>query len=248
MYKWNNKMLTYILFSSLLVMVWGNSTTVAKDQLDIVTIAEHLEKEENVSIEEWSVFAREVNNEIATKEEFERKVHTLKQKYPDFQWSFFDEGDAWKAEATFSHGSHLTESIRMVTTKEHANIVTYIIYEVKGYKWDKGYPHFLITTLEHRMNGIFMDTPSVFACMEGYISDNMNSALPAQMEKLLQRFNASEIEGVEDENFVSTSAHSTLFTQSLKNTKINMQLGLRTDGLGARTSFVIGTPIITFEY
>lgn len=248
MYKWNNKMLTYILFSSLLVMVWGNSVSVAKNQLDIVKIAEHLEKEENVNIEKWSVFAREVNNEIATKEDFEREVHALKQKYPEFQWSFADEDDAWKAEATFSHGSHLTESIRMVTTKEHANIVTYIIYEVKGDKWDKGYPSFLFTTFENRMNGIFLGTPSVFACMEGHISDNMNSALSTRMEKLLQRFKASQIEGVEEENFVSISAHSTLFTQSLTNTDINMQLGLRTDGLGARTSFVIGTPIITFEY
>ena len=59
----------------------------ARDKMDLVTIADILGKKENLNIEEWSVFAREINNEITTKEEFENKVNALKKKYPEFHWN-----------------------------------------------------------------------------------------------------------------------------------------------------------------
>ena len=50
--------------------------------MDLVTIADILEKEDNLNIEEWSVFAREINNEITTKEEFENKGECFKERVP----------------------------------------------------------------------------------------------------------------------------------------------------------------------
>ena len=76
----------------------------------------------------------------------------------------------------------------------------------------------------------------------------MNSVFAIEMERLLNLFKAREVEGVQEKNFSSISAHSTLFTQTITNEEINVQVGLRRDGLGSKTSFVIGTPIITFEY
>ncbi|MEW8972031.1 MAG: YwmB family TATA-box binding protein, partial [Mesobacillus sp.] len=66
----------------------------------------------------------------------------------------------------------------------------------------------------------------------------------------LKAFQAEEVEGAEEESFISTSAVSPLFDKSLSNDhEMNMQLGLRkTDRLGAKTTLVVGTPIITIEY
>ena len=249
MTKWNKKMLTYIAFVTVMLIVLGNNMSMAHDQVDLVRIIDVLAKDENLNIEDWSVFAREINTEITTKEEFKRRISSLKKAYPEFHWSIVWDDFVWKAEASLPHvKDHATEYIRMITTEEHNRKFTYIIYEIKGTKWQEKTSFFLATTFKSRTNGIFKEEPSVFSCIKGSISDNMNSVLTIEMNRLLKMFNATEVEGVQEKNFSSISAHSPLFTQTLTNKEINMQLGLRRDGLDQKTNFVIGTPIITFEY
>ncbi len=248
MFKWNNRVLAYIFLASFIALFVGTSAMQARDKMDVITIVEALE-EEDLNIEEWSVFARELNTEITTKQEFKNKVSALKKKYPEFHWNMVWDDASWKAEAAYSHvENNVTEFIRIVTTEEHNNYVTYIIYEVKGTKWKEESISFLQTAFQNNMNGLFQENPSVFSCVKGSINGNMNSVFAIEMEKLLNLFKAKKVEGVQEENFASISAHSTLFTQTITNKEINVQVGLRRDGLGSKTSFVIGTPIITFEY
>lgn len=247
MVKWNKRILVYIALAILMVIVSGNHTMQAHDKLDLAIIADILEKEQNLSIEEWSVFAREINNKITTKEEFENKVSALKKEYPEFHWNIVWDEAVWKTEASYTE-NNVTELIRMVTTEEHNNHMTYIIYEVKGHHWESKNSSFLQSVFQHKMNDIFEENPSIFSCVQGSINDNIDSVFATETERLLNMFNAKEVEGVREENFSSISAHSTLFTQTIANEEINVQVGLRRNGLGSRTSFVIGTPIITFEY
>lgn len=249
MVKKNNRILVYIALSIFIAVFAGNHPMQARDKLDLVTIADILEKEENLSIEKWSVFARQINNKITTKKEFENKISTLKKKYPEFQWNTVKDKAVWKAEASLSHAkNNVTELIRIVTTVEHNNKMTYIIYEVKGHRWDTKIPSYLESVFQQKMNYIFTKNPSVFSCVQGSINDNMDSVFAIETEELLNMLHAKEVEGVREKNFASITAHSNLFTQTIANEKINVQVGLRRDGLGSRTSFVIGTPIITFEY
>jgi len=249
MIKWNNRILAYMALISFMVILVGTHTIAANDKMDIHTIAEVLEKEENLSIEEWSVFAREINNEITTKEEFENKVGTLKKAFPDFHWNIVEEDAVWKAEASLDHvQDNVTEFIRIVTTEEHNNSATYIIYEVKGHQWREEDSSFIQVALQHKIDRIFQENPSVFSCIGGSINGNMDSVLMNETKRLLNLFEAKEVEGVQEKNFSSISAHSRLFSQTITNKAINVQVGLRRDGLGRKTSFVIGTPIITFEY
>ncbi len=144
-----------------------------------------------MNIEEWSVFARELNNEITTKQEFKNKVSALKKKYPEFHWNMVWDEASWKAEAAYSHvENNVTEFIRIVTTEEHNNYVTYIIYEVKGTKWNEESISFLQTAFQNNMNGLFQENPSVFSCVKGSINDNMNSVFAIETEKLLNLFKA----------------------------------------------------------
>ncbi|MCK1994517.1 YwmB family TATA-box binding protein [Peribacillus muralis] len=249
MYNINKKMLIYIVFLGLMVILIGNSTIVAETKPDIVKMVGLLQEDEDLDIGDWSVLAREINKEIATKQEFENEVSALKHKYPQFQWHRKDDTSGWKAEASnYNVDSGLTESIKIMTTEAEFDKVTYVIYEVKGQKWKKANPAFFRTTFQNRVNDLFIGTPSIFSCIKGSINDNMDSVLNFKTEDLLDMFQAREIESVHETNFTSISAHSTLFKQPLTNQKLNLQFGLRTEGLGERTNFVVGTPIITFEY
>ena len=95
---------------------------------------------------------------------------------------------------------------------------------------------------------MFEENPSIFSCVKGSINDNIDSVFASETDRLLNLFKAKEVEGVREENFSSISAHSSSFTQTIANEEINVQVGLRRDGLGSQDKFVIGTPIITFEY
>ncbi|HVH96580.1 MAG TPA: YwmB family TATA-box binding protein, partial [Bacillus sp. (in: firmicutes)] len=47
-----------------------------------------------------------------------------------------------------------------------------------------------------------------------------------------------------------TTAYSPLFGETIQTMtdEINLQLGVRKQGLGGKTTIVVGTPIITVEY
>ena len=112
MMKWKNRILAYIALAIFMVIiaVAGNHSMQASDKMDLVTIADILGKKDNLNIEEWSVFAREINNEITTKEEFEKKVSALKKEYPEFHWNQVSDEAVWKAEASLPHvQDNLTE-------------------------------------------------------------------------------------------------------------------------------------------
>ena len=49
---------------------------------------------------------------------------------------------------------------------------------------------------------------------------------------------------------MSVSAYSPLFSDSIENKKdnMNLQIGIRSEGMGGKTAIVVGTPIITIEY
>lgn len=243
------RIFTYMVIMSCTVMFFGNSSILAKPKFDLVKIAEIVENEGNMNITGWSVFAREINTEIATKKEFERKVSTLKEEFPQFNWSIAEDQDVWKAEASWPHAKNkIIEKIRFVSAKEHNTIFTYIIYQVDGVKWDKDTFSSLLKTYETKKNNLFQGNPSVFSCIKGFMSGNMNSVLENDMKKQLNLFKATEIEGVQERNFSSVSAHSPFFSETLTKKGINMQIGLRKNNLDSTTNFVIGTPIITFEY
>jgi hypothetical protein len=128
-----------------MVILIGNSTIVA-EKPDIVKLVGLLQKDKDLGIEDWSVLTREIKKEITTKREFESEVAALKRKYPQFQWHRKDDASGWKAEAlTYNVDSGLTESIKIMTTEEKFDKVTYVIYEVKGKKWRKAIRHFYAT-------------------------------------------------------------------------------------------------------
>lgn len=218
----------------------GNKTTVADADHEIKTLASVLQ-DENILITGWSIYARET----LVEENVEGLVKELKDQLPNWTWKHRD-GE----HTAVSNSSEIQEKIKIVSTDTNGLIHTYVMYEVRGHYWNKNTEAFLNKNLPGRIFDIFRGNATTFSCIEGEFSDKIKSALPVYKTKLLKAFQAKEVEGVEEESFLSTSAVSPLFDKSLSNDhEMNMQLGLRkTDRLGAKTTLVVGTPIITIEY
>ena len=70
------------------------------------------------------------------------------------------------------------------------------------------------------------------------------------MKHLLAVFKAKEVEALKEDAFISSSAYSTMFSESVEagEKEMNVQLGIRNQGMGGKTTIVVGTPIITIEY
>ena len=78
----------------------------------------------------------------------------------------------------------------------------------------------------------------------------MNKSVSEHVNPLLQAFQAQEIESLKEDSFISTTAYSPLFGETIQTMtdEMNLQLGVRKQGLGGKTTIVVGTPIITVEY
>ncbi|CAM3835987.1 YwmB family TATA-box binding protein [Mesobacillus thioparans] len=218
----------------------GNKTTVADADHEIKTLASVLQNED-ILITGWSLYARETLEQ----ENVEALVKDLKVQLPEWTWSGHD-GEI----TAVMKSSDILEKIKIVSTDTKGPLHTYVMYEVRGQYWNKNTETFLNKNLPGRIFDIFRGNATTFSCVKGEINDKIKSALPVYKSKLLKAFNAREVEGLAEESFISSSAVSPLFDKTLSNEHdMNMQLGLRkTERMGAKTTVVVGTPIITIEY
>jgi hypothetical protein len=227
----------------------GNKTTVANKELDIETIANVLQ-DEDILLNEWTFHAREHLVLLKSDEEIQMLVKELQAKYPDWEWTESSDQQKRKVTAVSTTSKHHQETLQIITTLTKQQVDAYMIYEVKGGKWNQKSKTFLANHLETRLSDIFRGNPTIFSCMKGVFNDKMNAALPHSLNKVLSSFHAKEIEALKEETFMSISASSPLFDESIKANQdnMNMQIAVRNQGLGEETTIVVGTPIITIEY
>lgn len=227
-----------------IVLQAGNKTTVADANHEIKTLASVLQ-DENILITGWSLYARET----LENDDVKGLVKDLKAQLSDWTWTGGNGSNHGEIIAE-SKSLGLQEKIKIVSTDTNGQIHTYVMYEVRGQFWNKNTEAFLNKNLPSIIFDIFRGNATTFSCVEGEINDKIESALPVYKSKLLKAFNANELEGLEEDSFISVSASSPLFDNSLSSEHdMNMQLGLRkTERLGAKTTIVVGTPIITIEY
>ena len=226
----------------------GNNTTVASAKQELKTMAEVLQ-DEFIIINEWSLYSREIMDNVKTKQDQEKVVVELKDKFSDWSWNETKQGEQHTITATTVSAGY-DERIKIILTDTYGQLSTNVLYEVKGYSWDRQSEDFLGKEWQNRLFDIFRENATTFSCIKGESNDKIDTALPTYMNRLLKAFNAEEIEALEEQTFMSTSASSPLFSGTVsKDHDMNLQLGLRkTDRMGGNTTIVVGTPIITIEY
>lgn len=246
--KKTKKILIIVVFIGFILANVGNKTTVADGELDLLKIASALQ-DENILITEWSLHAREKMEMLDKVEKIKDYTEELKQRFPDWEWSVQASEGHLEAVAVLNHGSE-TETIKILSTPIKDQFQTYVIYEAKGQGWDQKVEQTLSKRMANRITDIFRGNATTFSCIKGEFNDKMDRTLPLEIKRLLTVFKAKEVEALKEDAFISSSAYSTMFSESVEAGKeeMNLQLGIRNQGMGGKTTIVVGTPIITIEY
>lgn len=210
---------------------------------DLLKIADVFQTE-NILLEEWSFYAREHLVDLKTENEVEEYVKELQERFPDWVWSRSETSEKWEVTALSPTSKHHKEMLQIMATHTKQPIDAYIVYRVSGEEWNKEIESFFTRDqFKTRLSDIFRGKPTVFSCMKGSVNDKIDTAL----SNLLNVFNAKEIEALKEDNFMSVSANSPRLKDTIAR-NMNLQIGIRSEGLGAKTTVVVGTPIITIEY
>ncbi|MED3571264.1 YwmB family TATA-box binding protein [Cytobacillus praedii] len=245
--KKTKKIFAIVVLIGFMLVNLGNKTTVADGELDLLKIASVLQ-DENILISEWSLHARE-KMEMLDEAEIKEYTKELQQQFPNWEWSVQSSVGHSEAVAVLKHGNK-TETIKILSTPIKDQYQTYVIYEVKGQGWNQKVQKNLPKRIADRITDIFRGNATTFSCIKGEFNDKIDKTLPLEIKHLLAVFKAKEVEALKEDAFISSSAYSTMFSESVEagEKEMNVQLGIRNQGMGGKTTIVVGTPIITIEY
>jgi len=233
-----------VLTLSIIFCLVANHIGAAENQSKLSTIAESMENE-NIEISKWSLYSKKF---VENKSIQELKLMT--KQYRQYTWTFKQEDDVFKAIGVYENKERdITEKLQFLATLTNDQEKSYILYEVIG-TGTKSNWNDIDTFFEQRSFDIFHENPTTYACIEGVLGDKMEGVLNQKMVQLLTEFNAKPIEELTEQDFLSVSAKTSLWEDYIptKEDKMNIQIALRSDGMGDKTTVVIGTPIITSEY
>ncbi|WP_257348122.1 YwmB family TATA-box binding protein [Pseudalkalibacillus decolorationis] len=220
------------------------------DDQALIQITSVMEKPD-LEITNWSLYGKSTTGFVSDFTGYVKVVESLQAKSSNFQWEEIVESDKhWSVTGSNIHSSGIKERVSVFAYPHKSHYKTYIIYEVEGQDW-----------LNHKWNSfksIFRDkvqlflgeSPSIYTCVQGEQSDTMGIVLQKRAEQLVQSFNATTIEALHEETFLSLSAYTDQWKHSIltDQQEMNLQIGIRTHGIGGKTTITIGTPIITTEY
>ena len=88
-------------------------------------------------------------------------------------------------------------------------------------------------------------------CIKGEFNDKIDKTLPLEMKHLLAVFKAKEVEALKEDAFISSSAYSTMFSESVEagEKEMNVQLGIRSIPCTCANRFQNGTCLfLNFPY
>lgn len=210
----------------------------------IAHIAEGMEKQ-NVQIDEWSLYS---------KKNFEKKsvseVKQMTDQYSQYNWTYEEDEHVFKAIGVFENkAKNVTENLQILTTLTNDYTRSYILYEVVGngsqVNWNNVTDYF-----GKQAFNIFQENATIYACVVGSVDDMMKSSLIEMSKNIVTEFKANPIEQLLEQDFLSISAKTPVWEDTIPtaNGEMNIQIAMRTDGMGDKTTVVIGTPIITSEY
>lgn len=242
--------LLLLIISTIACFAFGNvgkRTVSANLSSDIGLLMDKV-KSQNGKITEWSLYARESTN-VSSRKEWLHQVKSLKEQFPKMTWNVNTEGNQLIANGMLK-GKNYVESIKFLSTPTNSHLPSYLIYEVKGTHWNPQIAGQLNNSVSEKLDALYSKKPVIFSCIKGEFSDKIDKVLSSEVSHILTSLNANEKEALKEKDFYSISAYSPILQQSIptQDARMNMQIGLRKTGMGANTSFVIGTPIITIEY
>ncbi len=200
--------------------------------------------EEGLSMTHW---------EIVMKEQVQEKhlptlMKQLKETQSDFTISK-EETEAASKIVAKNHQKTMLESEQfiVIVSKEAAPYAE-IIYKMTGQTWDEETAKFVTRRLNQTKTAYFQENTTIFTCVKADKNDKMNGVL--LLEKFSTRLEIEKLQTITEPGFISVTGFTNEWNQALPysdNGAMNVQYALR-QGMGAKTTLIFGTPIITSEY
>ncbi|WP_270180360.1 YwmB family TATA-box binding protein [Alkalihalobacillus sp. CinArs1] len=206
----------------------------------------------DVTIKSWSLHTKGKMGFKSISSGKRLTTSELQADSPEYNWIEKVDGDGIVKFIGTKLDSKLgiKDTVTLITYPENDRNSSYLIYnmEVSGFhqeEWRTAYEHFT-----SQKSQFFHEDAPVFTCFKGVKDDKMNIVLYKEADKLLNDFEASKVEEVNEETFVSLSAYHKKWKETIttNNQRMNLQIALRDTGMGGATTVTIGTPIITTEY
>jgi succinate dehydrogenase flavin-adding protein (antitoxin of CptAB toxin-antitoxin module) len=237
-----------LVFALILIgMIFAVQSIQAKEDTPLAQLAAALEKED-ADILEWTLYAKK---ELSlNKEDFFQKMKHLENQYRQYNWSVKEQDNTVKATGIlYDEKNKTTIKLQLVSTLKNDISSSYLLYEQSGDiardNWRHTYVQF-----ERQVFDIFQEKATIFSCLKGEVNGMMDVVLQKKVKDLANEFSAEVVEQLSEPHFVSISAYTPRWKTFITTAdhKMNLQIAVRSSGMGGKHMIVIGTPIVTSEY
>lgn len=219
----------------------GNQNQVLK----IVEVASN----QDINIKEWKVYIKQPVINVTTKEAIEEEVLNIMNAHPSYKWKDeIEEGKHHYARFgyKYSHFNDIKEKMTITVFNKGPIYKIFTSFEITGGKWNNQTWDFLNSTYNTEL-----ENDMVYFTVYGTKDINKSMILEEEASKLLNAFSADEVEGMKENNFISSSAYVNEWQMEIptKGKEVfNLQFGLRLDPSEEHLNVVIGTPFISSGY
>ncbi|RYM05515.1 hypothetical protein EWH99_05890 [Sporolactobacillus sp. THM7-7] len=246
---WKLFLLMHMLGLTLFVLTGAqDSETDRSNTLDRVALFARTLEERNLTVDGWSVYAREQKN-VSGNAAFHQQVNRAKQSFPNYSWRKLEkEGHTgWEAYKK-KNASGAEVKLTFLVYPEGGRLRTSALYQIQAPSFQKAKWEKIRREIRRDMAKIFHGSEHIFSCVRADDGDKMRFGLLQEGERFLKDFSAAPIEQIEEKTFVSISAYNEAWNDGVfsDKQKMNVQVALRSNG--DRTAVTLGTPIITAEY
>lgn len=231
---------TFILLSlGVVVFFMGYKQTEAMKPEEKLEQMTAVLREKGAQIQDWTWLAKGETDSVHDVHTFNQLLAQLETKASVTDWNIEEAEEGYKATAVKKFPNY-EERLVVTWTKVNTTHKTFIIYEVKGIKWDE--------SIVRKMDKIFSQKPTIYTCVRAVLSDKIEGVLQNKARDILEGFEAKPVEALQERAFVTVSAYTVKWNDALSihKEKMNVQVALR--NADNKTTVVVGTPIITSEY
>lgn len=225
-----------------------NAQKVSNPLSDIV----HVMQAKDIHVKQWGLYTKRTGRLFETRKGYKQWVEEIKSGLPTFRWTPVTKDKEGHLKITgihFDRETKVHERFTILAYPRNRKWGTYAVYEIGCDHWDQKNWRKFSPTFYDRIHKYFPGNPTIFTCVNGRLDAKIDLVLYDRAQQLIQAFDGKTVEDLKEKTFVSLSAYTDQWKQSIqtKNHPMNLQVALRTiDNSAVRVT--IGTPIITTEY
>ncbi|KGX86436.1 YwmB family TATA-box binding protein [Pontibacillus litoralis] len=200
-------------------------------------------EEQNISLSEWNVSAK---MEIKA-EEVPEYVEQIKALFDDSVISKEEDDKVSKIMISNRHKKKPFDEGFIVNQSKIKGAYAEITYISSGKTFDSSVQHALIARIKELKSTILEEDITIFTCTKAAYNGMIDGVL--LLDKFFDQFDVTDLQTLNEEDFITVAGYTSQWKTVLpyEDGSMNVQFAVR-NGLGAKTTITIGTPIITSEY